>query len=155
MAVPLIYIAGPLGAPTPLGVRRNIEAARDLGLKVAEAGAYPVIPHTNTGEFYGHALHGSALHDEQTLWTPGALELLSRCDGMVLLPPWEKSKGASAEADWAFEADMPMLVYHDVGIILREDRLREFVGLLVDRGADRRAFDRMKRDGVQVLGRPE
>jgi hypothetical protein len=155
MAVPLIYIAGPLGAPTPLAVRRNIEAARDLGLKVAEAGAYPVIPHCNTGEFYGHALHGSALHDEQVLWTPGALELLRRCDGIVCTPNWETSTGARAEVDWAMTADMPVHIYGDYGEKLREDRLRTFVGILVDRGADRRAFDRMKREGVTVLGRPE
>lgn len=124
MSVPLIYIAGPLGAPTPLGVRRNIEAARDLGLMVAEAGAYPVIPHTNTGEFYG-------LLDEATLWVPGAMELLKRCDAVVALDTWEKSKGAQAEMRWALEHKLPWLVYQDAGAFIREDRLRTFVGSLV------------------------
>jgi hypothetical protein len=108
MSVPLIYIAGPLGAPTPLGVRRNIERARDLGLKVAERGAYPVIPHTNTGEFYG-------LLSEPQLWVPGAMELLRRCDALVALPTWPKSRGARAEIEWAQSVRMPVHTYAEEG----------------------------------------
>lgn len=119
--IPLIYIAGPLGAPTPLGVRRNIEAARDLGLKVAGFGAYPVIPHTNTGEFYG-------LLSETDLWVPGAMELLRRCDALVMLNTWMKSKGTKAEVVQAQQARMPIHEYAQEGMIDSPDEmLYEFV----------------------------
>lgn len=89
----LLYIAGPLAAPTMLEVRRHIEAARDLGLEVARCGVFPVIPHTNTGELFGHL--------DETWWLDGYLELLRRCDGILLLPTWSTSKGAIAEYEAA------------------------------------------------------
>lgn len=91
--IPLIYIAAPFRGPTPLDVRRNVEAARDLGMRVAQAGGYPVIPHTMTADF------DKQLTDE--FWLAGTLEMLKRCDGIVLSPDWERSSGARAEADWA------------------------------------------------------
>lgn len=102
MSLPLIYIAGPFRGPTPLAVRRNVEAARDLGLRVAEAGGYPVIPHTMTSEF------DKLITDE--FWLQGTMELLRRCDGIVLHPNWVVSRGAKAEYDWAQEHHMPTLI---------------------------------------------
>ena len=101
--LPLIYIAGPFRGPTPLAVRRNVEAARDLGLRVAEAGGYPVIPHTMTSEF------DKLLTDE--FWLQGTMEMLRRCDGIVLSPTWESSSGARAEHDAAREMHMPLHRY--------------------------------------------
>lgn len=44
----MVYIAGPFSAKTRDGVDLNIRRAVDLGLSVAAAGAFPVIPHSNT-----------------------------------------------------------------------------------------------------------
>lgn len=123
MSVPLIYIAGPFRGPTPLAVRRNIEAARDLGLRVAEHGAYPMIPHTMTAEF------DKLLTDQ--FWLDGTMEMLKRCDAIVCTPNWQKSSGARTELTWAQENKLPWLVYEDQGHFIREDRLRNFVGALV------------------------
>lgn len=98
-SAPLIYIAGPFRAASPLGVRRNVERVRDLGLLVAESGGYPIMPHTMTAEF-------DRLLDDQ-FWLDGTLELLTRCDALVLLPTWKSSSGARAEQAWAAEVGMP------------------------------------------------
>jgi len=89
---PLIYIAGPFRGPTPLAVRRNVERARDLGLRVAEAGGYPIIPHTMTSEF------DKQLTEE--FWLTGTMALLARCDAVYMMRTWCQSSSARAEHDW-------------------------------------------------------
>ncbi|WP_010486848.1 hypothetical protein [Pseudomonas sp. S9] len=46
---PLIHVAGSYRAATREAIAENIEAARQVGIKCARLGWYPVIPHTNTG----------------------------------------------------------------------------------------------------------
>jgi hypothetical protein len=105
VTLPLIYIAGPFRGPTPLDVRRNVEAARDLGLRVAQAGGSPVIPHTMTADF------DKQLDDQ--FWLDGTMELLRRCDAIVLTNNWAWSTGARAEVEVATAIEMP--VHADCG----------------------------------------
>lgn len=100
MALKLIYIAGKFRGPTPLDVRRNVEAARDAGLLVAHTGAYPIIPHTMTGEF------DKQLDDR--FWLVGTLELMRRCDGVFALGTWRQSQGACAEVAEAMALGLPI-----------------------------------------------
>lgn len=103
--LPLIYIAGPFRGPTPLDVRRNVERARDAGLLVAQLGAYPIIPHTMTAEF------DKQLDDQ--FWLDGTMEMLRRCDALLLIPYWDQSTGARAEAQYARMVTLPIFdVYH-------------------------------------------
>jgi hypothetical protein len=129
--VPLIYIAGPLSADTPLERHRNIERARDLGFLVAKAGGYPVIPHLNTGqEFFGTL-------DENELWIPGTMELLRRCDALVSLSSWVNSKGARAEVEWAQSVRMPCHCYAEEGVHAGPDEeLGMFVRYVINRQYD-------------------
>lgn len=120
--LPLIYVAGPFRGPTPIAVRRNIEAARDLGLRVAECGAYPMIPHTMTADF------DKLLTDQ--FWLDGTLEMLKRCDAIILTHTWEKSSGARTEYDWARQHGMPSYVDVDPSqahIMGRQWPLQQFV----------------------------
>jgi hypothetical protein len=96
----LIYIAGPFRGPTPLDVRRNVERARDVGFLVAQAGAYPVIPHMLTAEF------DKQLDDQ--FWLDGTLELLRRCDGIFLVDGWKRSTAAAAEVADAMRRGQPI-----------------------------------------------
>lgn len=100
MILPLIYIAAPFRGPTPWHVRKNVEHARDLGLAVAQAGAYPVIPHTMTADF------DKQLTDE--FWLDGTMELLRRCDAIFLSSRWKLSRGAIAERAEAIDRDLPV-----------------------------------------------
>lgn len=97
----LIYVAGPYRAPTAWQREQNIHRARTWGVALAKAGAYPVIPHANTAHFDGEA--------EDTLWLAGTLELMRRCDGVLLIDGWDRSSGARAEREEAYRLGLPVL----------------------------------------------
>lgn len=89
---PLIYVAGRYRAATREAVAANIEAARQVGIEAARLGWYPVIPHCNTA----HMELATPGHDDQ-FWLAGTLELMTRCDAVVLVPGWQNSAGTKAE----------------------------------------------------------
>lgn len=97
----IVYIAGPYRAKTAWGVAKNIRNAEMWGYAVAEAGAMPLIPHANSAHFDGE------FTDE--FWLDGTMELLRRCDGILLMPNWQESTGAKHEALEAERLDMPEL----------------------------------------------
>ena len=99
------YIAGPYRAPTPAGIWANIMKARDVALDLWRMGIPAICPHTNTMLFDG------ARPDED--WLAGDLEILRRCDLVVLVPGWRESAGARAEVAEARRLGIP--VYEWVG----------------------------------------
>lgn len=85
----IIYIAGPFRGPTSWAIEKNVREAEALGFEVAKLGCMPLIPHNNTRFFQGE------LTDE--FWLQGTLELLRRCDGIILTDRWRESPGACRE----------------------------------------------------------
>ena len=100
---PLLYVAGKYRAATREAVSANIEAARQVGIAAAGLGWYPVIPHTNTA----HMEHDLP-HAGDTFWLAGTLELMTRCDAVVLVPGWETSEGTQAEISEADRLRIPV-----------------------------------------------
>ena len=105
----LVYIAGPFRASSSycpghqdmFAVQENIMAAMKIGLEVARIpGLFPVIPHSNTMFFTGSA------PDE--IWLEGDLELLSRCDAVLMVDDWHRSSGARNERDFAMTKIIPV-----------------------------------------------
>ncbi len=96
----VVYIAGPFRAPNAWLVECNIRKAEAMALAVAEAGAMPLCPHTNTRFFNGTCT--------DTFWIAGTLELLRRCDAIIMVQGWEKSSGARGERDVAQALDLPV-----------------------------------------------
>lgn len=113
MTPPLIYVAGPYRAPTAWQREKNIHHARAKGVEVARAGGYPVIPHSNTAHMDGEA--------DDALWLAGTLELMKRCDGVLMVGWWEGSAGACAERDEAIRLGIPVFYDEDPDFTL--DRL--------------------------------
>lgn len=97
----LVYVAGPYRAPTTWEVHKNIHNARLWGAALAKAGAYPVIPHSNTAHMDGAA--------SDQLWLSGTMELMRRCDGAIFISGWEQSKGSMAEMEEAKRLELPIL----------------------------------------------
>lgn len=91
----LIYIAGPFRGANAWAIEQNIRRAEETAFMVWSAGFVAICPHTNTRFFEG------ALPDH--MWLEGDLEILSRCDAMVLAPNWEHSRGTAAEIAFAQE----------------------------------------------------
>ena len=98
----LVYIAGPYRAPTPWGVRCNIRIAEDLAAKVHAAGMFAVCPHANAAHMEG----AGGIDDAHML--VGTLELMRRCDAVILTPNWRSSAGALAEVDEATRLGIPV-----------------------------------------------
>lgn len=115
--MPVVYVAGPFRAQIAYDIEQNIRAAEALGLEVCRMGGVAVVPHTQYRFFQG------ALPDE--FWLEATLELLRRCDAIVLLPTWQKSSGARGEHDEAVRLNLPVFhagygepVRHDSGLPL-------------------------------------
>lgn len=107
------YVAGKYRSPTVRGVVENIQAAEAVALDLWQMGYAAICPHKNSALFDG------AAPDE--VWLDGYLEILRRCDLVVLVPGWEQSDGTWAEIREAFSLGIP--VFHSDNC----DGLGEFV----------------------------
>jgi hypothetical protein len=99
--VKVAYIAGPYRAPTPHGIVENIRRAEEVALKYWRLGYAVICPHKNTS-----LLDGAA---PDTVWLDGDIEILKRCDVLVAMIGWEKSKGAMAEVDFAHDNNIEII----------------------------------------------
>lgn len=97
----VVYIAGPFRGKSAWEVECNIRRAESLALVVWRMGAAVICPHTNTRFFDGAA--------PDKVWLEGDLEILRRCDAVVMVPGWARSKGATAERKLALELGLPVL----------------------------------------------
>jgi len=125
----VIYVAGPFRAVNPDGspdmfrVHQNVIRAMALGLEVWLRGAVALVPHANTWCYTG----ASGLADQ--VWLDGDLELVRRCDAVLLTPDWVKSHGAYQEQAVAHSLNLP--VFYTLGQLdawLSEVRARESIG---------------------------
>ena len=112
----LIYIAGPFRGATQWDIEINVHEAALGGMKVAEAGGVPVIPHTMYRAWNG------TLDDQ--FWLDATREILRRCDGLALLAGWDWSAGARAEREEAVALGMPII---ELANTLLEEWIRDVV----------------------------
>ncbi len=97
----IAYLAGPYRAPTRAGISRNIATARRAAIALWQRGYTVICPHLNTAHLDG------VVPDQRFL--DGDLEILKRCDLLVLLPKWHDSRGARQER--AVALDVGIQVY--------------------------------------------
>ena len=111
----VIYIAGPFRGDNAWEVECNIRRAEELALGVWRHGGVALCPHCNTRFFDGTA------PDE--VWLKGDLELLKRCDAVLLTINWRMSKGATAEKEFAEANGIPVFkTLQDVIRFINESR---------------------------------
>lgn len=85
----LAFISGPYRAATPSGIVANIRAAEAVAIEYWRKGYAVICPHKNTALFDGLA--------PDSVWLSGDLEMLSRCDVVVMMSNWKHSPGAINE----------------------------------------------------------
>jgi len=96
----LVYIAGPYRGSCPWETDLNIQNARQSGAAIARIGYFPVVPHANTAHYDGV--------NTDTFWLAGTLELMRRCDVVVMTGAWEESRGSVAERKEAKTLGIPV-----------------------------------------------
>jgi hypothetical protein len=98
----VVYVAGPFRADNSWLIEQNIRRAEELSLKVWQNDMAAVCPHTNTRFFQGAA--------DDDVWLKGDLEILERCDAVLLAPGWKDSRGTIAEVSRANDLKLPVFV---------------------------------------------
>lgn len=102
----LIYIAGPFRAATQWRVEQHVRDAEQAMVAIGKI-----------GQALGVTLMGVCVHsmyrhvgDELPIDTllDGDLELMRRCDAVLMVGKWQKSAGASAECERAIELFLPV-----------------------------------------------
>jgi len=101
--IPVVYVAGPYRAKSRAGVELNIQSARQTGLHCCFKGWSPIIPHANTG---GLDEIEPGVGDE--FWLQATLELMRRCDAVVLCTGYTRSCGTVAEMIEARHLGIPV-----------------------------------------------
>ncbi|MHC4162550.1 MAG: DUF7768 domain-containing protein [Planctomycetota bacterium] len=95
----LVFIAGPFRAANAWEIEQNIRRAETLALDAWRAGFAVICPHTNARFFQGAA--------PDDIWLRGDLEMLGRCDAVLLVAGWERSSGTAGEIEHARQCGIP------------------------------------------------
>lgn len=93
------YLAGPYTGRTPRETELNIRKAEDVSAHLWRVGIANVCPHTMTRHMVGVAPEATFLE--------GMIEIMSRCDEVLLLDGWRGSRGAVIECEKARHMRIP------------------------------------------------
>ena len=97
----LLYLAHKIRDPRgPWWMQEHIREAEGVSLRLWMMGAAVICPGKNTLWFDGAA--------PDDVWLNGDLEMISRCDAVVMSPNWVTSEGAKHEREFAVSKGVPV-----------------------------------------------
>jgi hypothetical protein len=109
----LAYVAGPYTAPDALGREQNVRRAEGVATQL-------MLLRPNWGSVCVHSMsrywHGRVPESVAITW---GLELLRRCDAVVLVDGWERSRGTHTEIVEAARLGIP--IYESIDAWLEQD----------------------------------
>lgn len=108
----IIYVAGPYRADGWHNVWENIMAARAAAREAWKLGWAVICPHANSIFMDGPDITDLA-------FLAGDLEIVRRCDAMLMLPGWEQSVGARGEHALAEGLGLP--IYYSIASVPRSE----------------------------------
>jgi nucleoside 2-deoxyribosyltransferase len=98
----IAYVGGKYRAKTEWELVQNIRTAEEIAAQLWEMGFAVICPHKNTSNFGG-------IYDiEDDVWLKGDLEILKRCDLLVVAPNWRDSMGTQEEIKFAISNNIPI-----------------------------------------------
>jgi hypothetical protein len=95
----VVYVAGPYRAKNNWVIEQNVRRAETVALNVWAMGLVAICPHAMS-RFYQGALPDAT-------WLAGDLEILKRCDAVLLISGWQTSEGTRAEIAQAHRCLIP------------------------------------------------
>ena len=115
----IIYVAGAYRNEDANGVWDNIIHARRVARQLWKMGLVAICPHMNTAFMDGYDILPKTFLE-------GDLELLRRCDGILMLSNWKQSEGAIREWEVAKELEIPVIYEADglLEFIMRVSRIK-------------------------------
>ncbi len=97
----VVYVSGAISAPTAWKVEQNVRRAEELSLEAWKTRRIaPICPHAMCRFYDGELPH--------EVWLAGDLEVISRCDAVLVVPGSEDSRGTRAEVAFASSAGVPV-----------------------------------------------
>lgn len=108
-----IYVAGPYRAETKEGIADNIRAASGFANTLTaltwQHGVAYVVPHLLT--------HGIDGVQPDEYWLAATMEVLRRCDAIVMFAGFERSKGSMAELAEAQRLGKRVFYHNDANLV--------------------------------------
>ena len=106
----IIYLAGPIRPKRDQTLEGNVAKAKAVALELWKAGYTVISPHANSDL----PILLADKEVESSRWLRGDLEIIARCDAVVVLPDWEQSAGTKMEITFAEIRDIPVTYYPDL-----------------------------------------
>ena len=107
----LLYVAGAYSSPSEEDRRANVKLAGRVAGELWDMEHAVICPHANTNEWDVTITNSHRTYDNVL---KGDLMMVARCDGIVMLPNWNTSKGARMEHAYAAELGIPIWYYPDI-----------------------------------------
>lgn len=137
----VIYVAGPFRGAHAWAVEQNVRRAEAVAYEVFAAGHVALCPHTNTRFFDG------SLPDQ--IFIDGTLELMRRCDAVIVLPNYARSQGTRGEIAEAERLGKPVAYLNEIASRDVSDAVRNIEIVLMERAREQqeKATNGQKKEG--------
>jgi hypothetical protein len=102
----IAYVAGPYRGKTHNEVQKNIQNAREVAEFLWSKGFAVICPHMNSAFMSGCC--------DEKAFLAGYIEILKRCDFVVLVDGWEASAGSTDEGDCASDEGIEAYSFEEI-----------------------------------------
>ncbi len=137
----VIYVAGPFRAAHAWYIEKNVRRAEEVAYYIWASGHVAICPHTNTRYFDG------SLPDR--IFLDGTLEMMRRCDAVVVLPNYARSQGTRGEIAEAERLGKPVAYLNEIASRDVSDAVRNIEIVLMERAREQqeKATNGQKKEG--------
>lgn len=116
----VIYLAGKYSGSTVDEITNNIAEARIIAAELWDKGYTVICPHTNSALFD----YICTVADYRSFLF-GYMDIMKRCDAVIMVPNWKTSNGAKMERKYAEKLGIPVCEYPDLPKLLKGTSIEE------------------------------